>query len=130
MKITFFSIAALSASVALCSTAYAMSPRQACKQDVQTYCSDVQRGQGRIIGCLEDHYKQLSDDCYSALQKRMDKKGGDDNGGPPPGGDHDGPPPQGGDHDGPPPHTGGGDDAPPPPPPGGDNGGGDSGSSN
>lgn len=43
-------------------------PREACKQDAQTLCKAIQPGGGRILDCLKDHYKQLSDGCYQTLQ--------------------------------------------------------------
>ena len=42
--------------------------RQACGEDAQSLCKDVQPEGGRIIDCLEDHYKEVSDACYAALQ--------------------------------------------------------------
>ena len=40
-----------------------------CKEDVAKYCSDVQSGGGRIINCLKEHYKDLSQECYECLAK-------------------------------------------------------------
>ena len=42
---------------------------KACKEDVAKYCSDVQSGGGRIINCLKEHYKDLSQECYECLAK-------------------------------------------------------------
>jgi len=53
--------------------------RQACKDDVKSFCSDVQPGGGRIIRCLHDHYKAISDGCYAVLQKLDEGRGGKDN---------------------------------------------------
>ncbi len=44
--------------------------RQACRGDVESFCQNIQPGGGRIIACLEDHYKQISDACYQSLQNR------------------------------------------------------------
>lgn len=69
--------------------------RAACAADVQSFCSDVQRGGGRIFACLRDHQDQLSDGCKSALANahhhwRQDQSGPPAEGpppeGPPPGG--------------------------------------------
>ncbi len=43
-------------------------PREACRNDAQNFCHDVQPGGGRIIQCLKDHFKEISDSCYQALQ--------------------------------------------------------------
>ena len=42
----------------------------ACKQDAAMFCKDVQPGGGRIVECLMDHQKDLSDSCYDQLAKR------------------------------------------------------------
>lgn len=74
---TAISTLVLVSSLALLSTsAYAEGvARGACKQDVQTYCSDVQRGGGRIVKCLKEHEKDLSSQCSQALGKLKDRKG-------------------------------------------------------
>jgi hypothetical protein len=41
----------------------------ACEADVKRFCPNVQAGGGRIKACLEDHYKELSETCYSALER-------------------------------------------------------------
>jgi len=46
---------------------------QACKPDFEKYCKNVEPGGGRIVNCLLDHQKDLSDACYDSLAK---KKGG------------------------------------------------------
>lgn len=96
-----------------------MDPREACRNDAKNFCGDVQPGGGRIINCLWDHYKDVSDDCYSAMQQMETRRNAQGNGqgndGPPPppsggqggmrgmnGGPPPGPPP-GGDGNGPPP---------------------------
>ncbi len=61
-------------------------PREACRSDVQTFCQGVQPGGGRIKDCLQDHYKQISDACYTALKNApqhppQGQRGGN-NGGP------------------------------------------------
>lgn len=43
---------------------------RACKQDVETLCQDVKPGGGRIVDCLLDHQKDLSDACYEQMSKR------------------------------------------------------------
>jgi hypothetical protein len=41
--------------------------REACKPDMQKFCSDVKPGGGRIIACLRDHKDQLSQVCTDAM---------------------------------------------------------------
>src|SRR3954467_15214677 len=40
----------------------------ACKQDLEAFCGSVQPGEGRMINCLVDHEKELSNTC----RRRMD----------------------------------------------------------
>jgi hypothetical protein len=44
----------------------------ACKTDVSSFCKGVAPGGGRIIDCLVDHQKDISDGCYAVLKKRQD----------------------------------------------------------
>jgi len=46
-----------------------------CEPDVKQYCSDVEPGGGRIMNCLQDHYKDVSQDCYDTLSKKMSGPG-------------------------------------------------------
>lgn len=39
---------------------------QACKGDVQKFCTDVQPGGGRVINCLKEHAAELSPGCKAA----------------------------------------------------------------
>src|SRR5690242_16712843 len=45
-----------------------------CENDLKRYCADVQPGGGRIMNCLKDHYKDVSQECYEAMQSKL---GGD-----------------------------------------------------
>ena len=38
-----------------------------CQADIQTHCSSVAPGQGRILDCMKQHSAQLSDRCKGAL---------------------------------------------------------------
>ncbi len=91
MKKIFRALAIALAATALASSACAQqgagggasAVRSACFDDAKKFCSDVEPGGGRIIGCLEDHSKELSDACYDVLQKFEDMRkkrqgGGDD----------------------------------------------------
>jgi len=50
----------------------------ACKADVSQLCKGVEAGGGRIVNCLIDHQKEISDGCYDFLKKQ---KSGERNGG-------------------------------------------------
>lgn len=41
---------------------------EACRQDVQTLCSGVQPGEGRVVACLRENRAKLSDGCKAALR--------------------------------------------------------------
>lgn len=41
--------------------------RRACKGDIATLCSGVERGGGRIMQCLRDHQTQLTTACAATL---------------------------------------------------------------
>lgn len=47
---------------------------RACRQDAEALCKGVQPGGGRIVNCLMDHQKELSDACYDQLSKAMKRK--------------------------------------------------------
>jgi hypothetical protein len=49
--------------------------KQACGDDVKRFCEGVTPGEGRIVQCLEEHAKDLSQDCSKILEKRAQKKG-------------------------------------------------------
>jgi hypothetical protein len=48
--------------------------RQACEADIKQFCQNVKPGGGRIIQCLENHSKEVSDGCYGVLEKRGERK--------------------------------------------------------
>lgn len=49
-----------------------------CKAEITKWCKDVKKGGGRIVKCLQEHDKDLSDACKAKLttveQKQADKK--------------------------------------------------------
>ncbi len=49
--------------------------RRACRNDIEQYCAADQRGRDRRE-CLQSHMDKLSADCKTALQNRMDRRGG------------------------------------------------------
>ena len=65
--------------------------REACNNDARSFCQDVQPGGGRIINCLKDHYKEVSDACYAALKTvPAISRGGESGGAPTPSGEDEG----------------------------------------
>lgn len=40
---------------------------QACRPDYQALCSNVPRGGGRVMACLQQNQQKLSPDCQRAL---------------------------------------------------------------
>ena len=48
--------------------------RRACGVDVKKFCAEVKPGGGRILECLEDHSKEISDECYDLLEKRAERQ--------------------------------------------------------
>lgn len=91
MKMRFCALAVMSALLAFLPPVYAASssnPREACRDDAQSFCRGIQPGGGRIKDCLEDHYKEISDSCYAALKNAPPPPGADsspnDSSGPPP----------------------------------------------
>ena len=50
--------------------------RTACAGDVKQFCPDVQPGVGSVLQCLEDNYKEESENCYQALKHFQKRKAG------------------------------------------------------
>lgn len=48
--------------------------REACGDDYKRHCSDVQRGGGRILQCLQSHLNELSPACRSVVEERAAAK--------------------------------------------------------
>jgi len=40
-----------------------------CRQELETYCADIDVGQGRVLRCLFSHKSALTPDCQGALAK-------------------------------------------------------------
>jgi len=47
--------------------------RQACSADVKNFCSQVTRGEGRMVACFYAHNDQLSAPCEMAIIETGDK---------------------------------------------------------
>jgi hypothetical protein len=41
--------------------------RQACGEDISRVCAGIQPGEGRITGCVREHFTKLSAPCRDAL---------------------------------------------------------------
>ena len=39
----------------------------ACRTDIETHCSDVEMGEGRILACLDEHQQELGESCKDAI---------------------------------------------------------------
>lgn len=53
---------------------WATAVREACGQDVQTFCGDVRPGGGRVGACLMRHREELSESCRKALGQARRKR--------------------------------------------------------
>ena len=49
--------------------------KRACRNDIEQYCAADQKGRDRRE-CLQSHMDKLSADCKTALQERMNHRGG------------------------------------------------------
>jgi len=71
MKSLFFAIvggaSALGATTAFAVEDIVESARVSCQKDIDTYCKDVTRGEGRILQCLSSHQDKISGRCSYAL---------------------------------------------------------------
>jgi Cysteine rich repeat len=47
---------------------------QACAADRKLYCSDVERGGGRVFKCLRDNLVRLSPPCQGAVQSMREHR--------------------------------------------------------
>jgi hypothetical protein len=50
--------------------------RTACAGDVKQLCPDVHSGGGNVLQCLEENYKEVSENCYQALKRFQTRKAG------------------------------------------------------
>lgn len=46
-----------------------------CKSDIDRLCKGVKPGDGRLLGCLKSHQKEMTVGCAQALQKIQKKAG-------------------------------------------------------
>lgn len=45
-------------------------PKRFCKEDAKKYCRNVERGEGRIMKCLEENRSRLSADCGRQIDRK------------------------------------------------------------
>jgi hypothetical protein len=62
------SILAIGAALLLSgSNAVAQGAARACVTDIKTLCAGVEPGEGRIAGCVKEHFKDLSEPCENLV---------------------------------------------------------------
>lgn len=61
------SVSAFGASAVLAAEDIVESAQAACKKDIDAYCKDVTKGEGRILQCLAAHHDKISGRCNYAL---------------------------------------------------------------
>ena len=66
MKPYYALILSFSVACLICSAADVVLANP-CEEDAKTFCSGVQPGGGRIINCLKDHSKEISQGCYDCM---------------------------------------------------------------
>lgn len=61
------------AFVLLCAGAagrvYAAEEETPCAEEIAQYCKEVKPGGGRVLNCLDEHQKELSDTCRRKLEE-------------------------------------------------------------
>ena len=45
-----------------------------CREDVEKFCKDVEKGEGRIIKCMREHKDQLSEGCKQKMKHRFERR--------------------------------------------------------
>ncbi len=40
---------------------------QECRADIETHCSDIELGDGKILACLEEHHEEVGESCKKAV---------------------------------------------------------------
>lgn len=48
--------------------------RDACRDDFLRHCTNVQRGGGRILQCLQSHMSELAPACREVVEERLAAK--------------------------------------------------------
>ncbi len=65
----FKNVLIIGAALVLCSPSASGQQRVpgACAADIKAKCADVERGQGRIASCVQEHLKDLSEPCQAKV---------------------------------------------------------------
>jgi hypothetical protein len=50
-------------------TYLAVDVAQACETELDTWCGDVEVGEGRVLACLDEHDDELSEACDDVLER-------------------------------------------------------------
>ncbi|PIR20983.1 MAG: hypothetical protein COV45_03720 [Deltaproteobacteria bacterium CG11_big_fil_rev_8_21_14_0_20_47_16] len=75
MKKWVAGVGAVAAVMMMIGTVHAFGGMEGpCKPDIQKFCKDVKRGDGRIINCLKDHGSELSDGCKAKIAEKAEEK--------------------------------------------------------
>jgi len=53
--------------------AYAAGEEMPCAEEIAKYCKEMKPGGGRILNCLDEHQKELSDSCRRKLEESRKK---------------------------------------------------------
>ncbi len=62
-----FAAAFVLATAPLSAMAQGMALRHACAADLQQLCAGIQPGEGRLRGCVKEHFQTFSEPCKQAL---------------------------------------------------------------
>jgi len=52
-----------------CGSSLRKEAKEACRDDVEMYCPDVERKTRAVVECLKQHQDQISDACWNVLQR-------------------------------------------------------------
>jgi hypothetical protein len=53
-------------------TYLAIDVAQACETELETWCGDVEVGEGRVLACLDEHDDELGEACDDVLERIED----------------------------------------------------------
>jgi len=47
---------------------------RACHDEVQKFCGQVKRGEGRVVRCIKENEKNFSPDCQATIKKKIKQR--------------------------------------------------------